>query len=56
VQVRETESLMRRWSHHLNLWVQDYFGSGTLGDFHTNRIESHMMTVKAPCDTSICDT
>jgi hypothetical protein len=25
---------MHRWSHHLNLWVRDYFGSGALGDFH----------------------
>ena len=24
---------MRRWSHHLNPWVQDYFGSGAPGNF-----------------------
>ena len=37
-QVRTTESLIHRWSHHLNLWVQDYFGSGTLGGFHSLRL------------------
>jgi 5-formyltetrahydrofolate cyclo-ligase len=39
---------MHRWSHHLNLWVQDYFGSGSLGDFHLNRIELRIMTVISP--------
>lgn len=39
---------MHRWSHHLNLWVQDYFGSGSLGDFHINGIELRIMTVISP--------
>lgn len=32
---------MRRRSHHLNLWVQDYFGSGAPGNFI---ISPHAMT------------
>src|SRR5690606_7231089 len=32
---------MRRRIHHLNLWVQDYFGSGAPGNFITS---PHAMT------------
>ncbi len=39
---------MHRWSHHLNLWVQDYFGSGSLGDFHINCIEFRTMMAISP--------
>lgn len=34
VHVRLSESLMHHWSHHLNLRVQGYTGSGILGGFH----------------------
>lgn len=32
---------MRRWSHHLNPWVQDYFDSGAPGNFICSH---HVMT------------
>lgn len=37
---------MFRWSHHLNLWVQDNFDSGALGNFYF--CKPHIMKQNSP--------
>eukprot|EP00389_Voromonas_pontica_P007946 GDKH01012015.1.p1 GENE.GDKH01012015.1~~GDKH01012015.1.p1 ORF type:complete len:66 (+),score=5.44 GDKH01012015.1:109-306(+) len=48
--VRLTESLMHRWSHHLNLRVQDYTGSGILGGLYSSRFMLAMRCYPLDCD------